>query len=304
MNLTNLLQMQGMLIVIMLLGLLLGKRGTINSEGKKLLTDLVINVTLPCSIVKSFLIEFNMDILQRCISIFIAAIIIQFLGMALSHVLYPGYEGARKRVLQYATICSNAGILGNPIAEGAFGTLGLMYASIYLIPQRSFMWSFGLTYFTVCPSKGELLKKILTHPCIIAVEVGIILLIGQFQLPGVIAATVSSLGSANTSISMLLIGAILASVDLRHIVDRHTLYYCAVRLILMPGLVYLGCRLAGLDATVTGVSVLLSAMPAASVTAVMASKYHQDSAFAARIVALSTILSMISAPAWCLLFVE
>ena len=214
MNLSNLLQMQGMLIIIMVLGLFLARMGTITPEGRQLLTDLVINVTLPCSIVKAFLIEFSMDILQSCIAIFLAAIVIQFLGMGLSHILYPGYEGQRKRVLQYATICSNAGILGNPIAEGAFGSIGLMYASIYLIPQRSFMWSFGLTYFTVSPSRWQLIKKILTHPCIIAVELGLVLLIGQFQLPGVISATISSLGSANTSVSMLLIGAILSTVNL------------------------------------------------------------------------------------------
>lgn len=303
MNLSNLLQMQGMLIIIMVLGLFLARMGTITPEGRQLLTDLVINVTLPCSIVKAFLIEFSMDILQSCIAIFLAAIVIQFLGMGLSHILYPGYEGQRKRVLQYATICSNAGILGNPIAEGAFGSIGLMYASIYLIPQRSFMWSFGLTYFTVSPSRWQLIKKVLTHPCIIAVELGLVLLIGQFQLPGVISDTISSLGSANTSVSMLLIGAILSTVDLKKMVDRDSLYYCAVRLILIPGLVYLGCRIAGLEEMVTGVSVLLSAMPAASVTAVMASKYQQDAPFAAKIVALSTILSMITAPLWCLLFV-
>ncbi len=303
MNLSSLLQMQGMLIIIMVLGLFLARMGTITPEGRQLLTDLVINVTLPCSIVKAFLIEFSMDILQSCIAIFLAAIVIQFLGMGLSHILYPGYEGQRKRVLQYATICSNAGILGNPIAEGAFGSIGLMYASIYLIPQRSFMWSFGLTYFTVSPSRWQLIKKILTHPCIIAVELGLVLLIGQFQLPGVISATISSLGSTNTSVSMLLIGAILSTVDLKKMVDRDSLYYCAVRLILIPGLVYLGCRIAGLEEMVTGVSVLLSAMPAASVTAVMASKYQQDAPFAAKIVALSTILSMITAPLWCLLFV-
>lgn len=303
MNLSSLLQMQGMLIIIMVLGLFLARMGTITPEGRQLLTDLVINVTLPCSIVKAFLIEFSMDILQSCIAIFLAAIVIQFLGMGLSHILYHGYEGQRKRVLQYATICSNAGILGNPIAEGAFGSIGLMYASIYLIPQRSFMWSFGLTYFTVSPSRWQLIKKILTHPCIIAVELGLVLLIGQFQLPGVISATISSLGSANTSVSMLLIGAILSTVDLKKMVDRDSLYYCAVRLILIPGLVYLGCRIAGLEEMVTGVSVLLSAMPAASVTAVMASKYQLDAPFAAKIVALSTILSMITAPLWCLLFV-
>ena len=151
MNLSNLLQMQGNAHHHHGAGPVPGKNGTITPEGRQLLTDLVINVTLPCSIVKAFLIEFSMDILQSCIAIFLAAIVIQFLGMALSHILYPGYEGQRKRVLQYATICSNAGILGNSIAEGAFGSIGLMYASIYLIPQRSFMWSFGLTYFTVSP---------------------------------------------------------------------------------------------------------------------------------------------------------
>ena len=90
MNLSNLLQMQGMLIIIMVLGLFLARMGTITPEGRQLLTDLVINVTLPCSIVKAFLIEFSMDILQSCIAIFLAAIVIQFLGMGLSHILYPG----------------------------------------------------------------------------------------------------------------------------------------------------------------------------------------------------------------------
>jgi predicted permease len=47
----------------------------------------------------------------------------------------------RRRSLRYSIICSNAGFLGNPIAEGVFGGVGLMFASIYLIPQRIMMWS-------------------------------------------------------------------------------------------------------------------------------------------------------------------
>ena len=161
--------MQGMLFAVMLLGLFLRKKGMITDEGKALLTDLVIDVTLPASILKAFQIEFSMDILKSCIVIFILAIVIQIFSWAVGFVLYPGFDPKHKKVLQYATICSNAGILGNPIAEGIFGSMGLLYASVYLIPQRTFMWSLGLTYFTECPDKKTLAKKVLTHPCILAV---------------------------------------------------------------------------------------------------------------------------------------
>lgn len=38
-------------------------------------------------------------------------------------------EPGKKKVLQYATICSNAGFMGNPIIEGIYGQEGLLYAS-------------------------------------------------------------------------------------------------------------------------------------------------------------------------------
>ena len=33
-------------------------------------------------------------------------------------------------IFQYATVCSNAGFLGNPVAEGLYGSLGLLYACL------------------------------------------------------------------------------------------------------------------------------------------------------------------------------
>lgn len=302
MNLSGLLEMQGMLLLLMVLGLFLYKIGLIDDSGKRLLTDLVIYVTLPASIVKSFLIEFNKEILMNCLMIFIVAIVIQFGTMFLGLFLFPGFEEGKKKVMQYATICSNAGVLGNPVAEGAFGSLGLMYASIYLIPQRTFMWSAGLTYFTESPSRKELIKKIVTHPCIVAVAVGLVLMLSQLPLPGVIDSTVRSVANANTSVSMILIGTILAEMDFKKLIDKDSLYYCVIRLGLVPGLVYLGCRLFQINTMVTGVSVLLAAMPAASTTAILAAKYKKDEVFAAKIVSLSTILSVLTAPLWCLLF--
>ncbi|MNJ01594.1 hypothetical protein D3C73_1612760 [compost metagenome] len=70
---------------------------------------------------------------------------------------------------------------------------------------------------------------------------------------------------------------------------------------MIPGLVYLGCRLAGVDQVITGVSVLLSGMPAGSTTAIMAAKYDGDYIFATKLVVFSTIMTLVSIPIWCLI---
>ena len=212
MNFENMFIMQGMLFLLLLVGLLLKKAGIVTDTNKGLLSSLVVNVTLPCSIVKSFEMEFDMEILKSCLAILIVALAIQVGAYILSLILYPNIESRHKKVLQYATICSNAGILGNPIAEGIYGSLGLLYASIYLIPQRIFMWSLGLAYFTECPDRKTLAKRVATHPCIIAAVIGLALMISQKQLPAVINQTVLSLANANTAVSMLFIGSVLAGV--------------------------------------------------------------------------------------------
>ena len=300
MDFQNMFQTQGMLFLLMLLGFLLKKKGMINEGNKVLLSDLVINVTLPASIIKAFQIEFNREILQSGLVIFLVAVGIQLGSYLLAAVLYQKVETGHKKVLQYATICSNAGILGNPIAEGIFGSLGLLYASFYLIPQRTFMWSMGLTYFTEAPDRKSLVKKIATHPCILAVVFGIIIMVFQIPLPGVIDQTVKSLAGANTAVSMLFIGSILTGVRFADLWTPLTIYYNIVRLFLVPLLVWLCLLPLGLAELVTGVSVVLAAMPAASVTAIMASKYHCDEVFATKCVVSTTILSMITIPLWCL----
>ena len=299
MNFQNLFEMQAMLFLIMFLGTFLKLRGMITKRGKQLLTDLVVSVTLPCSIFKSFQMELPDHVFQTFLVVFLVALGIQVGSYVLSLILYPGMKEQRKKVLQYATICSNAGILGNPIAEGIFGSLGLLYASIYLIPQRIFMWSVGLTYFTQAENWKKLVKKVVTHPCIVAVVLGMAVMIFGIPVPGFVSLAIKNVAGANTAVSMLLIGSILADLPVRELADKEAVYYTVIRLILIPLLVYGACLFLGIDSLVMGVSVVLAAMPAASTTAVLASKYHADEVFATKCVVLSTLCSVVSIPAWC-----
>lgn len=66
MKLTDLFSLQGTLFAMMLIGAWLKKRGMIDDNGKRCLSDLCINVVIPCNIFKSCLIEFSSDIFKTC----------------------------------------------------------------------------------------------------------------------------------------------------------------------------------------------------------------------------------------------
>ena len=300
MNLDGLYRMQGMLFSLMILGAFLKKKGIITDEGKRVIADLVIFVTLPCSIIESFEVELSMDILKSSAQALLVSCMVQVTCYILNMVLYPGVGEENKKVLKYATMASNAGILGNPVAEGIFGSMGLFYASFYLIPQRTAMWSLGMTYFTKAPDRKTLIKKICTHPCIVSVFIGFVLMLLQMQIPGFLGDTVHSLNKANTAVSMIFVGTVLAEADMKTMITPLSCYYAAVRLILIPALVWIGCLLFHIDTLVMGISVVLAAMPAASTTAILAAKYGGDEVFATKCVVFTTLLSMVSAPVWCM----
>ena len=86
------------------------------------------------SIIQSFRIECNAEIFRSTRDILILSILLQVLYGVVCAVCYNRYPFARKAVMQYGTVCSNAGFLGSPLAEGLFGGVGLLLTSFYLIP--------------------------------------------------------------------------------------------------------------------------------------------------------------------------
>ena len=300
MDYSRLLNLQGMLFLLVAAGVVLRKKGILPEGAKAILTDLVIYLILPCNIINSFFIEFNLETLKGFAVILTIASLIQIGCLMFAKVFYNREPESRKKVLQYGTVCSNAGFMGNPIAEGVYGAEGLMYASIFLIPQRIVMWSAGVSYFTESPDRKTVVKKVLTHPCIIAVYIGLVLMITRLPLPAFLQNTIRSVGSCTTTVSMVLIGAILAEVEPGSILDWGIVKYAAIRLFLLPLLVYVSCRAFHVKPLLAGVSVLLTGMPAGSTTAILASKYDGDYIFATKCVVVTTLLSLVTIPLWCM----
>lgn len=307
---STMLDLQAQMMLLLAIGVFLAKKKLITDQGRACLTDLLLFIILPANIIQSFRIEFNAEIFRSTRDILILSILLQVLYGIVCAVCYNRYPFARKAVMQYGTVCSNAGFLGSPLAEGLFGGVGLLLTSFYLIPQRIVMWSVGVSYFMqdAAPATPEekkkhrlaVLRKTITHPCIASVFVGMVIMLTQWQLPTFLGKAVQCTSNCNMTMSMFLIGAIIGSRDLHPLLDKDAIIYCIIRLFLMPLVVLVGCRAAHVGQLATGVAVVLAGMPMGGTTTILAEKYGADSTFASKCTAISTVLSLITKPLWCL----
>ena len=97
--------------------------------------------------------------------------------------------------------------------------------------------------------------------------------------------------------SMLVIGCVLAAYPLKTIFGGwHVYLFCVVRLIVIPVIVWAVLRLFVTDALILGVMVVISAMPAATNTVLVCSKYNGDESTAASGLFVSTALSLVTLP--------
>lgn len=298
-DMENLLEMQAMMFCMVLIGMFLAKRNIITQAARKSLTDITINLLIPCNMLSAFF-QADHGMMGQMIQVMLVSLGIQILQYVLSKVLFRKEEPGMRSVMRYGTMVSNAGFLGNPMVEGMYGAQGLLLASVFLVPVRLFYWTVGLACF-VKVDKKNVIKTTLTHPCILSVLIGLLYMFFPIPLPAFFTRTISSFSSAMTPVTMLLIGAILAEVELRTIFNKETIYLSVLRLAVLPALVLLGVCLAGVTPLIASVSVVLIAMPVATTTTILAARYGGDYQFATKAVVLSTILSLFTIPVWSLI---
>ena len=134
MEFLNLLNLQGQLLLLLVIGAFLRRFGIFTGQTKAFLTDFVIYVTLPCSIILSFRMDIDSTVLVSFALVLVVSLVIQLFCMLLGVLLYRRQSAPRRSVLRYGILVSNAGFMGLPIAGELFGSGGVMFASLYLIP--------------------------------------------------------------------------------------------------------------------------------------------------------------------------
>ena len=291
----SILKTQLSILIIMALAFIITRAGLFSSKARVDLTNVIIYLILPCNIFASFHKGITPETLRQCAIVLIAAFALQIFYMILNRLLYNKFPLGQRTVVQYATMVNNAGFMGLPVIESVFGDVGLLYGAIVLIPIRVFMWTSGLSLFTKTDKKQSF-KTVATHPCIWAVILGFAYALSSFELPEVLSGTIVMIGNCTMVLTMFIIGSILSEVKPREMLDLRCLYYSFIRLIAIPAITFGALTLLRVDPLTSGVVTLSASMPAATTTAMLAEKYGKDSAFASKLVFISTILSMVTLP--------
>ena len=300
-DMKSLLTMQGMMFLMILIGAGLRKIQIVTTEGRRSMTNLVVNLVLPCNILYAFS-NADASAFRSMLVVVVMAFLIQLVWYLLSKVLWRDMQGNRRGVMRYAFQFSNCGYLGNPVIEGLYGAQGLVYASVFLLPVRLFMWSVGLECFQEeAGSFRKTIRRALTHPCLLATILGVLWMFFPIKLPDFLYNTISGFNQCLTPLTMLVIGFIMAETDLRKMFCKDLFVITALRLLIQPMLVLAVCRLLNLETLVAEVVTVLVSMPVANTTALLASQHDCDYTFASNVVVFTTLVSMITIPIYGLL---
>ncbi|MFR7893901.1 MAG: AEC family transporter [Dysosmobacter sp.] len=132
---------------------------------------------------------------------------------------------------------------------------------MYMIFVRMFCWSYGLSLYTGVKSdwKGSF-KRLLTHPCMIAAALGVAAMVTGIRLPAFLDRTLQYVSSCLMALSMLLIGVVLSEIKLKEVFRGDVWRFTALRLGVMPGIVFGLCKLCGVPYIVTATCTLVSGM--------------------------------------------
>lgn len=292
----QMLEIQMVIFIYLLIGAICKKNKIITKESQQKLIPFILNGLMPIMTFHSFK-AVTLQMMEKAFIVLIIAIVICFVSLMLAKFVYHKYPIDKQKILQYGTLLSNAGFAGLPIASQMLCEVGLIYASIYLIPIRIFMWSAGRTILSSeSASPKEIIISLLKNPNIVAVLIGLPRGLLQISLPAIVDTAFSNVSSCVTPISLIVIGAVICDVGFKHFFEEGMISYCIMRLGLIPILTLIITTLCGFDATIIGTTTILASMPAPTTTALLAGQYHLDVNYASKLVFLTTLLSMITCP--------
>lgn len=201
------------------------------SGDSRVLSRLIVYILQPCLICRSFQIELTPERLSG----FLCAL---GLGFATYFVWIAVLELLKKplgldAVDRCSMIFSNVGNLALPLINMILGSEYVFYASSLQVPFNLLIWTYGNS--SISGERHLHLRRILLNPNMIAILAGLSMLALRVRLPDVLDTAMDGLGSMVGPCSMLVIGMVITTHDLKEVFKNRRAYAITLgRLIAMP----------------------------------------------------------------------
>ena len=287
------------LFLLLILGFVLFKCHIFDEYTNKKISALIVNVASPMLIISSIGGVEGSN--KSIVFLMIGAGILMYIGfIILGKIINRIFPFPKKDwpVYECMVVFANTGFMGYPVLLDVFGQEAVFYASLIHMAFNFFVY----TYAIMCLTKGDdsefkLNFKQLLTPGIILIFVGIFIYLFDIQLPSVLMDTINSVGSLTAPLSMMMIGSSLAVYPIKDsFTDWRSYVFAFVRLMIVPFVTMIMCRLLHIDAYYANITIITNAMPVGSMVLMLATQYNANVKIVTRNIIVSTLLSVITIP--------
>ncbi|WP_026511221.1 MULTISPECIES: AEC family transporter [unclassified Butyrivibrio] len=284
------------MFLLALCGYCLYKAGKITDEGSKTIGNILIYLSLPCVIMRSFFRERT----EGELTLLIVAAALSFLALCISTIV-SRLIFRKDKVAVFAGAYSNPGFFGVPIITASLGADAVFFVAPFIGFLNMFQWTYGVSLLKGGNKIEKItLKQIVTAPFFIAIIIGLFFYLSGITLPSFVLKSINHIAELNTPLAMFTTGIYLAQTDLLKMLKKPVLYIVsATRLVIIPLVIMLILILIPERFASEAMKMAIfiaTACPVGSNVAVYAHLYNADKSYAAETVVISTLLSIITIP--------
>ena len=217
-----------------------------------------------------------------------------------------GSRGLASRTMDgMAASMTNTGFVALPVLQAIYGPRAVLPAAIATVFVAVVMFPIAVVLLEIGQRDADGARKspmvtakhVVLNPLVISTLIGMLLSLLNLHMPGPVTAYLNIMADALTPCALFAIGLGLSLDGLRANIGQASLL-SAVKLVVMPLVVY-GLSLSlGLDPLYTIAAVICAAVPTAKTVYILAGEYHCEEMMVASTVSLTTLLSVISLVIW------
>ncbi len=208
-------------------------------------------------------------------------------------------------VIEYSSNTPNTIFIGFPLIAAIFRPEVFIYAVligalvdailnstriIVISAQQGGKKSTGITPRAVAKS--------LLNPLLIALIIGYLLSRSEIQLPYMLMESLRLIGKTSSYIAMIVLGASLYGLHILKSYRKHLVIITTTKLVILPAMVLVICTAFGLNKEARDISVMMSALPVAVFSLIVAANLKLDEKLASSAILVTTCLSPLSILAW------
>lgn len=265
-------------VIYILIGIAAVRMRVLGSRSLGVFSRFITKISLPLLLFSNTLNGATRQQFISALPVLAVTVLMYFLLYLLCLFLarLSGLKGNENHVYRACAMFGNIGFMGIPIVAAVFPEQGMLYIALFTVIDQLLLWTLGVN---------------LTAPVDRENAMSVISRLRKMVNPATIAIV----------LAMIYMGGLFCYIDIPRYIRKKEFYGAvAIKMCLFPPLFYMLCQTLGVVHDVTVTMSLLSALPSMAAVVRLAQNQHSAGNYAAGMILVTTLCSIVTLPLVCL----